>query len=334
MIKNNLRKKVISGILAGSVITSLGVTAFASELNQSKVEPDKSIVSEYKQNKVKHKGNFEEILNKLVAEDKITQEKADSVKSYLETNREESKNNKREESEDIKIMSKIDVIEDLVGAGILSSEEANLIREAQQEYRQQKQEDKFKELEESDLFTSSEISKIKSYIEDKKAEQDKELEALKDKTEEERKAYFEENKDKKRDMLSDLVSQGIISEEQRTALKEIFSQDRPFGKFEGKQRGSENILNHIQESGIFSDNEITQIKGYLEEKKTEKDKERESLKDKTEEERKAYFEQNKGERKDIISELVSNGIIAQEQADKLKETMPQKPEIKETKNNQ
>ena len=327
MIRSNLRKKVISGILAGSVITSLGVTAFASELNQSKVETDKSIVSEYKQNKAKHKSNLDEILNKLVSEGKIIQEKVESVKSYMET-----KN--KEENKDIKNMSKIDVIEDLVEAGILSSEEANLIREAQQEHRQQKQADKFKEIEESGLLTSSEISKIKRYLEDKKVEQDEEFETLKDKTEEERKAYFEENKDKKGDMLSDLVSQGIISEEQRTALKEIFLQDKPFSKFEGKQRGSENIVNHIQESGIFSDNEIAQIKEYLEEKKIEKNKERESLKDKTEEERKVYFEQNKGQKKDIISELVSNDIITQEQADKLKETMPQKPEIKETKNNQ
>ncbi len=53
----------------------------------------------------------------------------------------------------------------------------------------------------------------------------------------------------------------------------------------------------------------------------EMQEERESIKDMTEEERKAYFEEIKEERGSILEELVEEGIISEEEAEKIQEIL-------------
>lgn len=116
--------------------------------------------------------------------------------------------------------------------------------------------------------------------------------------------------------------------EQSQTDKKISSSKELGMKFKGNKKDQPRMEENLKESGIFTDSEIEKIKTYLESKKSELDKERKSLKDKTEEERKAYFEANKDKKKDIMSELVTDGFITQAQLDKLKETMPQKGQLK------
>ncbi len=194
MIKNNLKKKVISGIMVGSVVASLGITAFASDLEQSQTN--------------------QKVSSNRGLGMKIKVDKKDQPK--MEEN-----------------------------------------------------------LKESGIFTDVEIEKIKTYLESKKAELDKERESLKDKTEEERKAYFEANKDKKQDMMSELVTDGTITQAQLDKLKDTMPQ-KAFGDHKGHERGQGRMEENLKESGIFTDSEIEKIKTYLESKKVELDKEKES----------------------------------------------------------
>ena len=46
MIKNNLKKKIISAVVLGSVVTSLGITAFASDLNKVQTRGEKGLQKE------------------------------------------------------------------------------------------------------------------------------------------------------------------------------------------------------------------------------------------------------------------------------------------------
>ena len=163
MIKNNLKKKIISAVVLGSVVTSLGITAFASDLNKVQTRGEKGLQKE----------------------------------SRMKNNAKENiKGNNKEKT----------------------CEKDN--RNGQQRMTEC--------LKKSGIFTDSKIAEIKTYLESKRDEIDKERESLKDKTEEERKAYFEANKDKRQDMMSALVTDGIITQEQLDKLKETMPKERQF----------------------------------------------------------------------------------------------------------
>lgn len=95
-----------------------------------------------------------------------------------------------------------------------------------------------------------------------------------------------------------------------------------------KDRGCFNGMNKnfdsFVEDGTLTQEQADKIKAYMEDKAEERKAEMEKVKDMSEDERKAYFESMKDEtREDPLSELVSENIISQEQADTIKESMPE-----------
>ncbi|MFZ5965774.1 MAG: hypothetical protein ACOYVK_01170 [Bacillota bacterium] len=78
---------------------------------------------------------------------------------------------------------------------------------------------------------------------------------------------------------------------------------------------------------LVTDNTISQeiadkMKAYMETKETERQAQREQLKNMTSEERKAFLENNKIERKNIFDQMVEDGIITEEQSNAIKEALP------------
>jgi len=75
--------------------------------------------------------------------------------------------------------------------------------------------------------------------------------------------------------------------------------------------------------GIIDQATADKMKDFMKQFKIDRMSKMESMKSMTEEERKAFFENNKAEF-DPFSQMVSQGIITQDQADAIKASMPEK----------
>ncbi len=86
---------------------------------------------------------------------------------------------------------------------------------------------------------------------------------------------------------------------------------------------NEDFLNELITAGIITQSDVDKITSYVEKEKEEREAQMEEVRDMTEEERKAYFEENKldnkGERKDIYSKMVEDGVLSEEKAQAIKE---------------
>ncbi|SHM72808.1 hypothetical protein SAMN05660826_01794 [Caldanaerovirga acetigignens] len=129
---------------------------------------------------------------------------------------------------------KEDILSELAEKGIISSEQVEKVKEYVeqkmeqerqqiQQQRRQQIEEALQKLVESGTITSEKKDKILAYLDEKEAQRQQEMEKIKNMTEEERKAYFEEKKSslQKRSkyfMLQELVDKGILTEDEAKAV--------------------------------------------------------------------------------------------------------------------
>lgn len=173
-------------------------------------------------------------------------------------------------------------------------------------------------------LTQKEADKITAYKKEKEKSIQEEMEKVKNMTEEERKVYFTNKKTEGQNLLSELVSKGIITQakadlikakmeqraqEMKTArLNEIKSQLKTLvTKGTINQAQADKVLDYMNQV----QGKVRIEKGKLDE--TEKDK----IRNMTEEERKAYFEKIRGEKGSFLKELVDNGTLTQEQVNEI-----------------
>lgn len=164
------------------------------------------------------------------------------------------------------------------------------------------------------------INAMKQEQTDRKAEMDK----IKNMTEAERKSYFESKKAaEKTDFLNKLVTAGTLTQDQADAVRNVIHQGP--GRREGRSNPErlKTQLDTLVKAGTITQTEENNILKYLTDKYTERKAEMSKVKNMTEAERKTYFENQKStEKTDLLSELVTAGIISQDKADAIKATMP------------
>lgn len=213
------------------------------------------------------------------------------------------------------------------------------------------------------IISQSAADKIEAYMEKQSEARKAAMDEMKDLTPEELKERFDAVKTERVNFFEALVTEGIITQQEAEALKEYMSAhgegfmggDRAFG-FGGMN------LDTLIEKGIIDDATAAKMKEYMSNKAEEMRASKESrseemrgeienrsdemkalkdeIKNMTDEERKEFFESNKEsfakvappegirnmeEPIDIISEMVSEGIITEAQAEAIKELMPQRP---------
>ncbi|MDX9873109.1 MAG: hypothetical protein RBT41_11915 [Clostridia bacterium] len=132
--------------------------------------------------------------------------------------------------------------------------------------------------------------------------------------------------------LEKLVEQEIITQEQADKItaflpEKMMMQGEPgsrgpgFGKFGW---AGESFLKNLVEQGIITQEQADQWQVYNESKIAERKAELETIKNMSEEARKAYFEEKMEQKADPMAELVTAGIITQEQADQIAALRPEK----------
>lgn len=166
-------------------------------------------------------------------------------------------------------------------------------------------------------LTQEKEDKIITYIDQKEADRKAEMDKVKDMTEEQKKAYFEKNKQKRKpDIFTDLVNQGIITMGEAQAIKNELPKVY--------RNGMRERLDNAVKSGTITQEEENKIITYMQKKHDQRKAEKEKIKDMTEEQRKAYFENKRTEKRgNFFDDLVSQGILTKDKADALKKSLSQ-----------
>jgi polyhydroxyalkanoate synthesis regulator phasin len=174
-------------------------------------------------------------------------------------------------------------------------------------------------------LSQGESDKITEYAKEKREARKAEMDKVKTMTTEERKAYMAEKKNTHQDLLSELVSKGILTQAKADAVKEKMQQ-KHVQEGQARVQDTTEKINKLADSGTITKEQaskvIEEIKKNVEEKRALGEK----LKTMTTEERKANMEKNKGQRTDLLKKMVEDNTLTQEQATAIRNAI--KPERK------
>jgi uncharacterized protein YutE (UPF0331/DUF86 family) len=178
---------------------------------------------------------------------------------------------------------------------------------------------------EAGIVPQEKADAMKTYMEAQAQERKATFESLKDLSQEERKAYFEAHKGERVDIYDQMVKSGILSEEQSTKIKTYLKENKEFGP-KGKRdgKGFETVLDKLVEEGKLKETSSKAVQEYMKTQGEARKAEMEKIKDLSAEEKKAYFENNKKERVDILEKMVADGVISADEAKIIKEAVPQR----------
>lgn len=280
----------------------------------------------------------------LVADGLITQEQADLMTAYMEEHfaamqaeREAAGDSAggerpaRAEGEE-----RPDMFAELVSAGVITQSEYEAITAFMPEPSEMGGEPgeggrghmDFSQFVTDGVIDQATADAIAAYMEEQAETRKPEMDAMKDMTEDERQAFFESNKDTERpDMFAEMVTAGVITQEQADALNAAMP-ERPEndgdmaadGDMKGGGRGQMNFDNLV-ENGIISQATADAMTAYMEAQHETRRAEMETTTGTTE-----GTGGKDGQRLDIFAEMVSAGIITQEQADAISAAQPARPE--------
>jgi len=229
-MKISLTKKTIGGLLAGTILLSLGGLALAA--TDTAAPPDYAARRECPPPNFKDmRQHMTDALTKLVSAGTITQDQADKLVSFFQAKDDE----RRAEFEKVKAMSEADrrtyfqqkkgtrphFIGDIKTAAGLSDDQAKAVADAMRPPRPAGPEqgfpglkDKVAQLVKDGTITQKQSDKIQQFFAAKAEERKTEFEKTKDMTPEERHAYFEQKAPGRPDMAKDLKKAAGLSDDQ------------------------------------------------------------------------------------------------------------------------
>lgn len=169
-----------------------------------------------------------------------------------------------------------------------------------------------------DIISQATADKISASIEAEKSERQAEMEKVKDMTDDERKAYFEDkrsNEEKPAGLLEQLVDDGILTQDQVDKIKE-YNQQAMLEK-------QKEQLQTLVDKGTLISSDVDKILEYMSAHMEERQAEMEKVEDMTDDEKKAYFEEKKSSSEKpagIFEQMVDDGVLTQEKADAIKDS--------------
>ncbi|MCG8500502.1 MAG: MICOS complex subunit MIC60 [Firmicutes bacterium] len=251
MKQNMIMKKLIGGIVLGSIVLTMGAGAFAVEEDSATGTAKASNFSQMKMG-MRHKMHkcdclakggqrkgpavnketLETVLSELVEDGTLTQSEAEGVIAFLEDKAaekkarwEEMKEMTREERKEYLEAyrqenqgQRTSLFGEMVEEGILSEAQVDAIREKKHEKMQELKREKMNEwlsaFVEDEVITQDQADDILDFMEQKAEERKAHCEEIKDMTSEERKEYLEQIREEKKNIFEEMVEEGVITQEQ------------------------------------------------------------------------------------------------------------------------
>lgn len=178
---------------------------------------------------VKGKHYLEEAVEKMVQEGSLTREKADKILEYKQKRKDELKKLPIEQRAQMKKQGgRGSLLKALVQEGIITEEEAKTIREKLREMKEARVADGLQGLIDKGVLTKDDINNIRSYLLKVREERKASIEKLKSMTPEERKAYFKEHRNERKDIITKMVEDKVITKEQAEEIRKAIPELNKF----------------------------------------------------------------------------------------------------------
>jgi hypothetical protein len=194
---------------------SAGITALA---DQSTAAADSKQV----QNLVSSDGKqyLEDAVAKLVQEGKLSKEKANRILEYKQKMTEKLSRLTKEQKHMAKKEGKhYSMLGMLVNDRVITEVEANAIKAKLREMKDERLVDGMQGLVDKGVLTPKDIDNMRSYMLKERAERKAKIDKLKSMTPEERKAFFKSTKAERKDILTRMVEDKVITEKQAEEIK-------------------------------------------------------------------------------------------------------------------
>ncbi|HWQ43252.1 MAG TPA: hypothetical protein VN456_14620 [Desulfosporosinus sp.] len=254
-----------------------------------------------------------------------TERKAEQAKVALmtETERQAYHNQKATTS----TQPKPDRFSEMVTSGIITQEQADSITakiEAQRlATRQAEQKTQLDTLVANNTITVAQVDQILAYEVTEDAARKAEMDKVKAMTTDERAAYLETSQSTPKDPLAGLVDAGILTQDQADAVTKLMGAGKHGGPLAGPMENDseqmQTMLAAFVTDGTLTQTNADNITAFMSTQATERKAEQAKVALMTEAERQAYHDQKATTttqpKLDRFSEMITSGIITQEQAD-------------------
>lgn len=331
MEKRKTFATALSGVLVGGLLLSGGMV-FAGDANSS--VPDKLTGKmPFFGQAMKHRGGMafgkghfmagrgmlsQAVLDQLVKDGVITQDKAAEIKAYIDKMAQE----RQAGDPGSRRAGRQDLFTELVNNNILTQEQADTIKtkltEAAQKQNQQRISDSLKILVEKGTITQEQSDKILKQFEDAKKDREVLAQKMENMTLKEIRQYMQDNQGKPQNPINQLVSDGVINQEQADAFRATMKET---AQKQNQQRISDS-LKALVEKGTITQEQSDKILKKLEDTRKDREALFDKTKDMTPDERRQYMQDNKEKPQDPISQLVADGTITEDQAKAIGEILP------------
>lgn len=217
-MKNSRKKNPLKSIIIGATVLSISASIVAEPLYVLAKESSRISISASTCRKGKKGSLLKESLKELVKEGALTQEKADNVLSYIKKNKD-----KREEH--------ISLFDEMVKEGVITKSEADAIRDKNADkkilLRKEMITKSLNGLVKDKTITQEQANKFIEKLE-KQDEKRRELhKKLRSMSQEERKEYIQKNGLRGKDIIDEMVKEGIITQEQAGVMRDKMPKTKP-----------------------------------------------------------------------------------------------------------
>ncbi|SHK73417.1 hypothetical protein SAMN02745123_02939 [Desulforamulus aeronauticus DSM 10349] len=355
MKKGNIVKALATGVLAAGLITSFSGSALASENSLSVSTAAVDIVASKSifysvTNGVANQSTLKEALADLVTSGTITQNQSDAVLEHFQQDlpqkvviRDTASIDGAKASEPAAVLKItapadgikksepaialkiVDPLKDLVDEGTITEGQAQSIRDKMRSLADQQMQQQWHQglaaLVAKGTITEEQSGQILTFLENNNQKMRNVAEKIKDMNPEQRAQHLKENINTK-DPISQMVEQGMMTRQQADAVREVVpSIMRTVQLTKQSPQQLQANLNALVGKGTLTEDQAAKILTFLETNQQEMQRMPERIKDMSPEQRTQYLKENFSNRKELVTQMVDQGIIGQQQADAVREAV-------------
>jgi len=215
MKMNKLFKLFICGMMSSALIIASGHPTIADE--------NKTLVfnnyKTYEEPADTSRMPLENALEQLVKEGKLTKEKADKILEYSKNKAKELKKLSIEERQQYKQHKGKGFLRQLEEEGVITPEEAREIREKLHELKEARISAALDSLVAKGVLSKDDAANVQSYLVKLRDEKKEEFDKVQKMSDSERKEYFKSRKAERKDVITRMVEDKVITEKQAEELR-------------------------------------------------------------------------------------------------------------------
>jgi len=228
-MKNKANKKVISVVLAASMLLAMGVTAFATETTETDASENQK---GYYRQATEKRGRMgtergaikspgvrlalgDRLLDEMVENGTINENNAKAIESFIEEQRELSLEERVHPEEGQ------DPLEFLVDEGVIEEETKEEILAGIEVLRNERREAFIQSITDEEILTEDEMDEVLEFMEDCREEREELREEFSEMNMAERREYMQEHREDFQGPFEEMVDEGLISDDQADAIRDL-----------------------------------------------------------------------------------------------------------------